>query len=1418
MRNLIQPPQTTPSKVTPLSRPVSVIAPRRARIATRKTPRHDTQNLIIRMSMALIACALILALMAMPSLAQDKDDDGEGFLTRLIQDSLSGTGRDVDITGFRGALSSRATLDRMTIADSEGIWLELNDAVLDWNRRALLSGRLEVNELTAGAITLFRLPKGEPNPPKPEATGFAIPDLPVSVTIGRINAATVTLGKDVIGEPVTLGLDGRIALAGGGIDVEMAIIRTNKAGTFTLQADYAPDAATLAVNLTLREPADGIAARLLDLPGRPSVDLTIAGTGPLDDYRADIDLDTDARDRLSGAITLRADDAGGRVFDADLGGDVTALILPQYHDFFGPAVSLKALGTRGGDGAISLKTFDLTAAAIALSGSADISAAGQPVRFDVTGRIASADGSRVALPLGTGLSVSDTTLDVVFDAAKGDAVTGQFAIAALKLPGYAVNAVKLTLDGAIAIGASPSFGGDVTFDAAGVMPDDPAMARAIGDAITGGARIDWRADAPISIRALRLDGASYEASLNADITPADGTLTIAADGRAAARDLSAFAALTGTDLRGAADLNVDVTADLIGGTFDVKANGATSGLALGNDQIDPLLSPPATLTLDIARTIDGLTLRDVRLENDAFRATASGMLANDSGGIDYTARLENAGIFTGTQSGPVTLTGNVTPKEDGLRIVGRGAGTDLTLGIAPADLVLENGVQFSYDLSAGKQLILHAAKIETDQARISAQGDLTAGARSLSLDALLRNSALFTGGQAGAVSLDAQIREIATGWRVEATGGGDNIGIGNPGVDPLFAGRTDLKVILTAGERITLESLTLTNPQTDLSAKGDLTAGSRTIEARLRLANSAIFTGGQAGPVDLTASAQQVGGETYALTLDGVGNGLGIGNPAIDNLLTGRSDITVKATLNGQTLALTQADFSGTAINASANGSLSAEAIDLTLNARLDNVGRLTRGLSGPLSVTGDIGRAGDTTRVDLRASGPGGTTANVSGRVALPGGAVDLNITGQAPLALANAFIAPQSVAGTASFDMAVNGQPSLSALSGRVSVKNTRVVLPEVQLIAESFNGDVTLSGGQALVKMAGKMGGGTITVNGPVALNAPNAADLKIAVSRVRIERSGLVSTVLNGAVAITGPITGSGVLSGVIGLFDTEMRIPSGGFGGVEAIPDITHLNEPSGARATRVRAGLIDTGNGGGSGQGAAALGLDLLIRTDNSIFIRGRGLDAELRGQLRVEGTTADVRPVGQFDLVRGRLNILTKRLDLTEGRLSMAGDFEPTIRLVAQNQGKDYLVTITVEGPASAPVVTFASQPDLPQDEVLSQLFFERDLSSLSILQAAKLAAAVAELTGSGDGGLASKIRGKVGLDDLDITQTEDGQTSLRAGKYISENVYTEAEVTSKGDTNLSINLDISDNLTARGKITSGGNTSLGLVFQKDY
>ena len=165
-----------------------------------------------------------------------------------------------------------------------------------------------------------------------------------------------------------------------------------------------------------------------------------------------------------------------------------------------------------------------------------------------------------------------------------------------------------------------------------------------------------------------------------------------------------------------------------------------------------------------------------------------------------------------------------------------------------------------------------------------------------------------------------------------------------------------------------------------------------------------------------------------------------------------------------------------------------------------------------------------------------------------------------------------------------------------------------------------------------------------------------------------------------------------------------------------------------------------------------------------------------------------------------------------------LEGDLVPYIYASASNETDGVISTITIEGPANAPEVIFSSQPELPEEEVLAWLLFGRGLDTISVLQAAELANAVAVLAGRGGQGIISRLREGFGVDDLDISTAEDGTATVRAGKYLTDNLYTGVEVDQNGQSQINLNLDLRKGVTIKGGFGSDGQSGIGIYLERDY
>ena len=292
-------------------------------------------------------CLLPFSLHAQSS---DPDEAEKGVLTRWLETNLSGAGREVRIEGFAGALSSTATLDKLTVADDKGIWITIENATLDWSRSALLRGNLEVEELTAQSIDLVRWPETDPSTPSPEASEFKLPELPVAVQIKNVAADSLTLGELILGEAAVVSLSGQLELVSGQGTADIAIDRIDdKAGSLGLKADYNNTTSMLNLALQVVEEEDGILVNLLSVPDRPSVDFEIEGSGPTSDFLARVALETNGAPRITGEIQLLAvTDPNGAVTNTPSNG-----AFRRYRDTIGrkiPGVCGPGLGTETGRG------------------------------------------------------------------------------------------------------------------------------------------------------------------------------------------------------------------------------------------------------------------------------------------------------------------------------------------------------------------------------------------------------------------------------------------------------------------------------------------------------------------------------------------------------------------------------------------------------------------------------------------------------------------------------------------------------------------------------------------------------------------------------------------------------------------------------------------------------------------------------------------------------------------------------------------------------------------------------------------------------------------------------------------------------------------------------------------------------------
>ncbi len=233
--------------------------------------------------------------------------------------------------------------------------------------------------------------------------------------------------------------------------------------------------------------------------------------------------------------------------------------------------------------------------------------------------------------------------------------------------------------------------------------------------------------------------------------------------------------------------------------------------------------------------------------------------------------------------------------------------------------------------------------------------------------------------------------------------------------------------------------------------------------------------------------------------------------------------------------------------------------------------------------------------------------------------------------------------------------------------------------------------------------------------------------------------------------------------------------------------------------------------------------LDITLRVAQQGFIRGRGLDAELEGEVRISGPLEASNYKGEFSVVRGTFELFGKRFNLTNGNVIFANE---SIALLVEGHhvASDLEYIATISGTLDDLDIGLRTIPDLPEDEALSRLLFGKSIQNISPLQAARLASAVQTLRGEGGFDPIAATRDVLGVDTLtiDSQETENGNgVAVGIGKYVTEKVYVELERTPepsqpwKG----SIEIELTPKLNL--ETTTGGKSGVGgveLLWKHDY
>ncbi|WP_445599936.1 translocation/assembly module TamB domain-containing protein [Azospirillum sp. A39] len=1419
-----------------------------------------------------------LVLLTAAAMAQDDGSRSgvRGWIAGTIEKLVSGPDLQVRIGEISGFVPFNFRVSTVSVADRDGEWLRLEGLHLNLAPSALFSGRLGADAIEAARVVVERAPAASAAAPPPEeepgGPASLLPDLPIGVQVDRLAVDELRLGAPLLGEAAVLRIAGRdIVLSSGGsaVSADLDVERIDdKPGQASLDVAFRPEDQTLDLGLQVSEPAGGVIARAAGLPGLPPVEVRVDGSGTLADWRGT--LVAAAADLLLNAeATIRAENGGHRLA-LDAGGNLAPLVAayagPDMAPLVGGEPRVHAEVLVGADGALTLQPVTATLAAGTATLSGTIGPQFERVALDyeitagpqsalhgmvatptwdtatLTGRAegpltalaatlqarltgldagdpalapaigdrleASADATvhtgtgrieltRAVITAGAGTATLDgtvgnwgETVDAVLglalpDLARLSALAGQPLSGAAELRGPLTvasgNAVRAELTGSVR-------------DLRTGTPADPLLGDAVGVAVTAG----LGADGAVRLERLTVDGA--EAKLSAEATLADGRLDAAA--RVALPRLAAVGDAVGTPMQGAATVEATASGPL--DALQARAAVDARGLeAAGRRFGDTTLTATAG---DLARRPNG------RVEAQAQLA-GLGLRLQTAYALDGNAlRLSDLAVAGGRNR----VSGEATVALDTLTATGRlnGALPELRALSELAGMDLQGDASFTVALdgSGGEQ----AATLEARAAglRVAQPGEDLLAARRLTVSAQVQRALTAPSGKAQVRLDDGTLAGTAV-TRLTASADGDPTRAAfqakaeAPGPDGLNA---ELAGTLEAAGAVTTVRL----DRLRASAHGE----------SVRLAGPARLEIGTERYV--VADLRLVSGNARLAADAGLVEGRLNGSVRLDRIPLALArlaapDLPVEGTLNAS------ADLGGT---------LAAPRVDARL--RLDGVRARQieeAGIAGldasvqanwrdaRLTVSGTVQPHGRSDALALRGSVPLVMDPQTMVPAVPPGSRVDAAVTGNVQLAQFNDLLATTGdrMAGRIGLNVTVGGTLDDPAVGGTVTIADARYENRASGAVLTGIDGRIVGSGDVFRIESLGGRtpGGGGFRVAGTVAPAADQVFDLTVTLNDAALLQTDLVSAAFDADLTLTGTLDRS-VLAGPIRIVRANVRIPD------SSPPEVVDLDVVEVGRGRRApvperKPGQPEAATAPAADNAAFTLALDMTVAARNQIFVRGRGLDAQFSGDLRIGGTADRPAVDGRLVMVRGDLDVLGQTFGFQRGIIAFDGNWpvDPGLDLVAQATANDVTAEIQVSGRASRPQIELSSPQGLPQDEVLARVLFGKPLNRLSAFEAVQIARSAADLAGVGGGaGFVDRLREGLGIDRLEFVQGTNGSPGgVEAGRYVSDRVYVGIEQgIGPAQSRARVEVDVTDNIKAEAGVGANADTQVGVTFEWNY
>ncbi len=347
---------------------------------------------------------------------------------------------------------------------------------------------------------------------------------------------------------------------------------------------------------------------------------------------------------------------------------------------------------------------------------------------------------------------------------------------------------------------------------------------------------------------------------------------------------------------------------------------------------------------------------------------------------------------------------------------------------------------------------------------------------------------------------------------------------------------------------------------------------------------------------------------------------------------------------------------------------------------------------------------------------------------------------------------------------DLKASGSVEDPSVNGQLSLKDAVFKIQSLGNELDITNAQIEMQGKKGILRQleiaSGKNGGGA-TFEGEIDL-ATLAYNLKGNMNNFLIKPQ-RISANLSGDIDVKGQ--GNKIeAAGNITLLKSRITIPEEE---EKQIEEIKFTDEDKDEFAV---------GNGDEEDFFKDNVALDLQVRMRRNNWVKGRGANIELKGNLDIDKEFGEeVRITGDINTVRGTYETLGKLFRIEQGRVSFSGapEINPNLDITALYRVSDVQIYINITGTGKAPEIKLTSDPPMQETDIVSYLVFGAPSDQISSGDRSAISGVATGIAGGIAAAQLERLLGdRLSPDVLSVAGGTNGP-QIEVGKYVTRDLY---------------------------------------------